>query len=161
MDKRRVNVRAIIWHNDKLLAVKHKSKNGGESSYWALPGGGLDPLESITDGVKRELLEETGVAANIGKLLYIQQLKSSRRHRDEELELFFHVTNPESFTAIDLTKTTHGTQELARCEFIDPTTEYILPDFLQTADIQKQIESDQPVSIANYLKSMSVSRAVK
>lgn len=151
MEKRRVNVRAIVWHNGKLLAVKHKSKDGGESSYWALPGGGLDPFESIVDGVKRELLEETGVTAEVGRLLYIQQHKSSRLHHDEELEFFFHVTNPESFTAIDLTKTTHGMQELARCEFIDPAAEYILPDFLQTVDIQKQIESDQPVSIANYL----------
>ncbi|RYX79497.1 NUDIX domain-containing protein [bacterium] len=156
MDKRRVNIRAIIWHDSKLLAVKHRSKDGGESSYWALPGGGLDPLESITDGIQRELLEETGVTSDIGKLLYIQQLKSGRQHRDEELEFFFHVTNPESFTAIDLTKTTHGMQELARCEFIDPTTEYILPDFLQTVDIQKQIESDQPVSVVNYLDSTPI-----
>lgn len=156
MDKRRINIRAIIWYEGKLLAVKHRSNSGSESAYWALPGGGLDPLESITEGVKRELLEETGVSAVIGKLLYIQQLKSTREHRDEELEFFFHVTNSEAFKTIDLRKTTHGMQELARCEFIDPTTEYILPDFLQTVDIQKQIESDQPVSITSYLDSTPV-----
>ena len=48
---RRVNVRAIIWKDGKLLAVKHKTSPGEESPYWAVPGGGLDPMESIEDGL--------------------------------------------------------------------------------------------------------------
>ena len=151
LDKRRVNVRAIIWQDDKLLAVKHKSKNGQESSYWCLPGGGLDPLESLSDGLERELIEETGIAAKIGQLLFIQQLASTREHRDEELELIFHVSNPENFTAIDLSTTSHGMLELAHCEFIDPKKEHILPAFLQTINIADYIAHDQPVFIYNEL----------
>ncbi len=154
MDKRRVAVRAIIWHNNKLLAVKHKTKQNGESAYWSLPGGGLDPLESLIDGIKRELLEETGIHAEVGKLLHIQQLQSDRLNNNEELEFFFHITNPEAFASIDLTSTTHGNQELARCEFINPTTTYILPSFLSTVNLRQQIATDQPVLIANNLNEI-------
>lgn len=72
MDKRRINVRAIAWHDDKLLAVKHKTKSGGEANYWALPGGGLDPFEYLADGVTRELIEETGITPIVGRMLFGQ-----------------------------------------------------------------------------------------
>lgn len=148
-DKRRINVRAIVWHDDKLLAVKHKTSEGGESTYWALPGGGLDPFESLADGVKREMIEETGIEPQVGRILFGQQFRSERQHRDEELEFFIHVTNPEDYTDIDLSQTTHGDEELARCEFIDPKHENILPKFLQTIDIRSYIDTVQPVYIAD------------
>ena len=150
MEKRRVNTRAIIYKDGKILAVKHRGKNGEASSYWALPGGGLDPLESLEDGLRREITEELGVTASVGRLLFGQQLKSSRAGRDEELEFFYHVTNAEDFSNIDLSKTSHGF-ELAAAEFIDPRTEYILPKFLSEVNIEQYVESVQPVFIKDYL----------
>ncbi len=147
MDRRRINVRAIIWREGKLFAVKHKSQDGGEADYWCLPGGGLDPFESLEDGVRRELFEETGVTAKVGRMLFGQQFRSQREYRDEELEFFYHITNPESFEMIDLAGTSHGAEELARYEFIDPTNEYLLPGFLQTIDIEKYVENVLPVQI--------------
>lgn len=150
MDKRRIGVRAIIFKDGKLLASKFHSE-GGESAYWATPGGGLDPHESLEQGLARELLEETGVKAKVGRLLFIQQFRSSRAHRDEELEFFFHVTNPEAFDQIDLEATTHGAQELTRCEFIVPSQEHLLPAFLQSIDIENYIKTYKPVLITNEL----------
>lgn len=147
MDKRRVNVRAIIWREGKLFAVKHKSKDGGEADYWCLPGGGLDPFESLEDGVRRELFEETGIKAEVGRMLFGQQLRSTREGHDEELEFFYHITNPEDFMNIDLASTSHGVEELARYEFIDPATEHVLPEFLQTIDIGKYVDGVLPVQI--------------
>lgn len=151
MEKRRINVRAIIWHDNRLLAVKHKTKDGGEAEYWAVPGGGLDPKEALTDGITRELLEETGVKAEIGTLLFMQQFTSTRPSWDEELEFFYHITNYKDFLDIDLTKTTHGNQELARIEFIDPKNEYILPRFLSEVDIASAIENKASTQLFNEL----------
>ncbi len=151
MDKRRVNVRAIIWRDGKLLAVRHKSKSGGAATYWCIPGGGLDPGESLQEGVAREVMEETGIEAKVGKLLFIQQFNSHREGYNEELEFFFHIENPEDFDAIDLTNTSHGLEEIAHIEFIDPAVEYILPTLMSTVPIGDYIASDKPVYFHNEL----------
>lgn len=143
MDKRRIGVRAIIFKDGKLLANKFFHEDG-ESPYWATPGGGLDPKEDLIEGLSREIIEETGVTPRIGRLIFVQQFRSSRQDCNEELEFFFHVTNPEDFVSIDLESTTHGAAELTRCEFIDPK-EYLLPQFLQTIDIESYITEQKPV----------------
>lgn len=147
--RRRVNVRGIIAKDGKLLAVKHRSKNPAKEapSYYCIPGGGLDPHESLENGVKREIMEEMGVEAKIGKLLFIQQFWSRRNGYTEELEFFFAIDNPEDFMTIDLTATSHGVEELAVCEFIDPKTNPVLPAFLTKINVNEYVTSDKPVLI--------------
>lgn len=145
--QRRVNVRGIIVKDGKLFAQKYKRNDGSESKYWGTPGGGLDMGESLQIGLRREMIEETGIAPEIGKLLFIQQFthhKGDGTSR-EELEFFFHVRNVDDYETIDLSATTHGEVELTRCGFIAPATETVLPEFLQTIDIQSYIDTDKPV----------------
>lgn len=151
--ERRVNVRGIIFNNNQILAQKFKDQNGNESDYWGTPGGGLDRGESLHDGLRREMIEETGIAPKIGKLLFMQQFKMPQWNGEirEHLEFFFHIENPEDYLSIDLEKTSHGAIELTRCEFIDPTTERLLPAFLQTITIANYIESEQPTLLINNL----------
>lgn len=146
--ERRIATRGIIEKDGRILAVKHKDLDGSEADYWAIPGGGLDPLESLHDGLTRELIEETGIAPKIGKLLFVQQYRSETR---EFLEFFFHVTNADAYETINLASTSHGSIELARCEFISPKHENVLPEFLQTIDLSKAIGSNTPVYLADYL----------
>lgn len=147
---RRMNVRAIIYKDGKLLAVKHKH---GEdiSHYYAVPGGGLDPQESLVDGLARELREETGVNAVIGNLLFIQQFPSARAGYAEELEFFFTVKNPDDFTNIDLETTSHGAEELAVCEFVDPASVTLYPEFLQSIDLVGYANNDRPTLVIDNL----------
>lgn len=147
---RRVNVRAIIYKDGKLLAVKHKH---GEdiSHYYAVPGGGLDPHESLVDGLARELREETGINAVIGNLLFIQQFPSARAGYAEELEFFFTVKNPDDFTNIDLETTSHGAEELAVCEFVDPASVTLYPEFLQSIDLAGYANNDRPTLVIDNL----------
>ena len=151
MSTRRINVRAVVWRDGKLLAVKHKNSDGSESEYWAVPGGGLDPMESLHDGVKREILEEVGVEAIVGQLLMVQQFPSKREGFNEELEFLFHVEDSQQFDAIDLTKTTHGMEELARVEFVDPKAVSILPRFLSELDIAKLLATENMVHVSSEL----------
>lgn len=154
METRRVNVRGIIVKDGKLFAQRFKLKNGGETDFWATPGGGLELGESLQTGLKREMIEETGIAPDIGKLLFIQQFT---HHKDdgtvrEELEFFFHVKNADDYEVVDLSKTTHGTIELTRCDFIDPSAETVLPAFLKDIDIKAYITTDKPVYFYSELR---------
>ena len=148
MENRRINVRAIIYQDGKILAVKHKEKDGSEANYWATPGGGLELCESLADGLTRELIEETNVKPIIGKLLFIQQFY---RKNKEQLEFFFLVENSQDYSDIDLTKTSHGMIEIARIEYIDAKEKGILPEFIGNIDIESYITKDLPVEIFNYL----------
>lgn len=147
---RRVATRAIIYKDGKLLCQQLTAGKTGEArDYWCTPGGGLDIGESLQDGLHREMIEETGIAPKIGKLLFVQQF--SEDGKKEQMEFFFHVENPEDYHTIDLEKTSHGLLEIEHVEFIDPRANNVLPAFLQTIDIQNYIDGNLPVMIYDEL----------
>jgi len=149
---RRVAIRGIIYQDGKILASKQKDDNGDEAINWATFGGGLDPEESLIDGLYREMIEETGIAPKIGKLLFIQQFSDSQDSTKENLEFFFLIENAKDYELIDLASTTHGATEIARSEFINPKTSHILPLFLSEIDIKDYVENDRPVFVSNDLQ---------
>lgn len=144
-------MRGIIYKDGKMLLAKFRQDDGSEGDYWGTFGGGVDDGESLMDALHREMIEETGIAPEVGKLLFIQQFVSERHEFREELEFFFHVKNADDYAAVDLTATSHGMTELTRAEFIEPAGENVLPAFLRTIDIADYIEHDRPVYIANEL----------
>lgn len=149
MATRRTNVRGIIFTNGKLLVTKFRQEDGGESEHWGTFGGGLDIGESVVNGLHREMIEETGIAPEIGNLLFIQQFHDGEK---EHFELFFHIKNSEDYSTINLGATTHGLAELTRYAFVDPKTSFVLPAFLSEIDIQDHIESAAPVLLYSELK---------
>ncbi len=147
MAERRIAVRGIIFHNGKLFAQKF-IKNNKDLLHWSTPGGGLESYESLRDALHREMIEETGIAPEIGKLLFIQQYAERRR---EYLEFFFHIKNGKDYSTVDLASTSHGLHEVADCKFIEPAREKILPVFLRTANFKDAIASSGPVPLYSYL----------
>jgi len=148
---RRVAIRGIIYRDGKILATKQMAEDGSEAENWATFGGGLDPQESLTEGLHREMIEETGIAPKIGKLLFVQQFAHPEDRTKEHLEFFFHIENTADYESIDLAATTHGAIEIARSEFIDPKESLILPLFLSEVDIKDYVENDRPVFVYNNL----------
>lgn len=147
---RRISVRGIVLHEGKLLCVRlkaYKEHLKRDNSYWCLPGGGLDESEALIDGVKREMLEETGVEAQVGDLLYVQQFTHGEK---DYLEFFFHITNTRDYLNIDLSKSTHGEAEIEEIEFVDPKTVRVLPEFLATENIVDQA-SGKPTKVISRL----------
>ncbi|MCH8349244.1 MAG: NUDIX domain-containing protein [Chloroflexi bacterium] len=62
----RVGCSATIFHADKQrVLLTRRSDNG----VWCLPGGGMDPGESAAEACAREVLEETGLVVNVGRLI--------------------------------------------------------------------------------------------
>ncbi len=64
----RIRVAAVILSDDKLLLIAHKK---GDDIYWLLPGGGVDYGESLTEALKRELLEELNVDVHVSGIALI------------------------------------------------------------------------------------------
>jgi 8-oxo-dGTP pyrophosphatase MutT (NUDIX family) len=139
---RRVAARGIIFRNNELLVTKFKQENGSESDYWGTFGGGVDSEESLHDAIHREMIEETGIAPVIGRLLFIQQFMDEEL---EHLEFFFHIENTEDYEIIDFEKTSHGALELTRSAFVDPKANVLLPAFLGEIDIKDYVENNRPV----------------
>jgi len=135
----RVAVRGIIILDDKLFCVRQKPYRHAEANtYWCTPGGGLDDGETLIGALEREMLEETGVSAKVGQLLYIHQFK----HKDvDQIEFFFLINNPDDYQNIDLNKSTHGLNEIEEFGFINPTSETVLPEFLTTEKFDDLLES--------------------
>jgi hypothetical protein len=93
-------------------------------------------------------MEELGIEAQVGPLLYIQEYFDKRLQK-VYLEFFYLVTNLEDFMNIDLTQTSHGVEEIAEFGFIDTSKEFVLPKFLSTESLINLI--DQPVKKFDYL----------
>lgn len=148
---RRVSVRGIAVHGGKLLCVKLKPYNemaasGGD--WRCLPGGTVEEGESLNGALVREMFEETGVVPELGKLLYIHQFIFKD---NDQLEFFFHITNPADYLEIDLENTTHGADEIESIEFVNPKVTVILPKFLSQEDLGSQIESSSSVRIFSFV----------
>lgn len=146
---RRVNVRGIIFKDGKLLAQQlTPGSDGIARNYWCTPGGGLEDGESLHQGLYREMIEETGIAPKIGKLLFIQQFHDGMK---EQLEFFFHIENPDDYKSIDLSITSHGVAEITNVAYVEPANVILLPKFLTTLDIRSYIDDTLPVRIESEL----------
>lgn len=141
----------MAFDGDRLLCVQLRPYKGaviGSKGYWCLPGGKLEADEGLQAGLAREMLEETGVSADVGNLLYIQQFLYEGM---DFLEFFFHIRNGADYRSIDLAATSHGRIELAMIDFIDPHRDDLLPRFLATEDIVAHAERGGAPRIFSYV----------
>ena len=73
----RIAVGAIVIQEEKILLVRYYDRHG--SSFLVGPGGGVhNDGESITQALVREVKEETGIEVRPHKLLFVEDLLSSR-----------------------------------------------------------------------------------
>ncbi|MEO1193164.1 MAG: NUDIX domain-containing protein [Pseudomonadota bacterium] len=67
--RERPSARLLVLNaEDRVLLFQFAFHDGALAgkSFWATPGGALDPRESYSDAARRELLEETGISAPVG-----------------------------------------------------------------------------------------------
>ena len=97
-----LGVGALIFRRDRVLLVERgKSPLKG---YWSLPGGAVETGERLEEGVRREVLEETGLVVKPVRLFTIFE----RIMRDKQGEAEYH------YVLVDyLCRVTGGTLEAA------------------------------------------------
>jgi 8-oxo-dGTP pyrophosphatase MutT (NUDIX family) len=85
-----LRVAGVAYRDGKVLLQRVDGED-----FWFLPGGRLEMTESAEDGLVREIREELGVEAHIGRLLWIvENFFPMGGFRYHELGLYFLVELP-------------------------------------------------------------------
>lgn len=86
----RVSVNAAIVENEKILLIRFDDENG---PHYNLPGGGVDPGESLHQALARECKEEADADVIPGELLgaweYVPALQKNKYGPTQKLGLVF------------------------------------------------------------------------
>lgn len=107
-----VKCRGVIVHEGRLLVVRHPQ----DTSFAALPGGHLEVGEDPKTCVARELKEELGVVARVGRLLYVNTFTDFKGRN--WIEFLFKVLNPEDFVDFEKNDRSHA-HELSEVAWIE------------------------------------------
>jgi len=69
-----IRTRTLVLH-DGCILLHPPEMDGGiwGTGAWGLPGGGIEPHESLADCAQREVFEETGVTVRVGTIAFLQE----------------------------------------------------------------------------------------
>ena len=106
----------IVVNNQAEILLIRRTDNGN----WAVPGGGIDPGESITDTAVRETLEETGITCEITGLvgIYTNPRHVIRYTSNNEVRQEFSIV----FTARPTGGQLRPSSESAEPQWVSPAT---------------------------------------
>jgi ADP-ribose pyrophosphatase YjhB (NUDIX family) len=63
--------RVIVLHQGRVLMIPPDAS--APEGAWTLPGGGLNPHESLAECARRETLEETGIPVRVGRIAFLRE----------------------------------------------------------------------------------------
>jgi 8-oxo-dGTP diphosphatase len=86
-NKVRVRACGILKQEDKYLLVNHAGMNA-ENIFWHMPGGGVNPGETIKEALKREFAEETNLIIEVQGFVKVNEHIAPPLHA---IEFFFIV----------------------------------------------------------------------
>ena len=101
LERIRITPRAVIVNENEIL-LQHKVYEDGSERY-VLPGGAIEPGETIEQALIRECQEEIGTIIMVEKLLHVadffREKKTTPPTRRQQVELLFQCRVPENYLA--------------------------------------------------------------
>ncbi|WP_119069618.1 NUDIX domain-containing protein [Rubrobacter indicoceani] len=89
-----VRIAVVVRKQGRTLLVRHEKP--GREPYFVLPGGRLEPGETIPECAVREVLEETGLTVEYAGTLYVNEFLRGGRHT---VDITVEATIPGDFVA--------------------------------------------------------------
>ncbi len=112
-DRPVVGIGVIVFKGDRVLLVRRgKPPSQG---HWSLPGGRQELGETVRNGARREVREETGLDIELGPLL---DVVDSLRH-DDQGKLHYHFTLVDFLAEWRAGEATAGS-DVTECCWADP-----------------------------------------
>lgn len=134
---RHIVVHALV-EKDGCLLMEKRTGDMLETGKWCLPAGFLERDETLTQGILRELLEETGWVGEVVALLRINS-NPDRPHEDRQNVAFDFIVKP-------IRKIGIADNESSKVEWIP------IEKILSLGSKSRQIAFDHGESIALYCK---------
>ncbi|WP_273475363.1 NUDIX hydrolase [Nocardioides carbamazepini] len=125
---------------DRLwLMIRHERL--GVTS-WELPGGHVDPGETLEEAAARETAEETGVAVEVGRLI-ASCVHEWHERRQRKLICFFEATAAEG----SVPRVPPGEPQILEAAWVDPfVLDSASPFLVPLIEQQLNDRSDAPIS---------------
>jgi 8-oxo-dGTP diphosphatase len=98
----RIGVSALIFNEGKVLLAHRR-----DIDWWNLPGGGMEEGETVDEALHREVLEETGLEVEVGKLVGVYS-----KPQKQEVVLAFRCQVKNGHP--------HETEETRECRYFAP-----------------------------------------
>jgi 8-oxo-dGTP diphosphatase len=121
MPKINVCARICLVHESKLLLVSN------DGSYWYLPGGHMEPAESLANCARREVYEETGYEIQIQDVIYVFEFCDNKID-SHKVECVFRAT-------IDAHPENHNWKDLGHDKSVTLTKWFTLQEIQARSDV--------------------------
>ncbi|GGI11607.1 NUDIX domain-containing protein [Gottfriedia solisilvae] len=94
----RVRAGAVILENNSILLIEYNDENG---LHYNLPGGGVNPNETILEAARREAKEEASIDVEVGSLAFVYEysphLNANKYGKTNSLQLMFECKLKDGF----------------------------------------------------------------